>query len=128
MKAKFLSQKYTKGLSSSMPCVLDVRGYHPDHHKEPQPSCCREARIAIGAHCNSSGFYTPQFPVCIFLEGLPSCFHHTSLTRWGGAEAHLQQPETLLDTHLTTTINSKALSTFRTETTSSTVTCTDKQN
>lgn len=128
VKAKFSSQNYTKGLSSTMLCVSDVQGHYPDHHNKPKPSCGREAPTAIRAsrqHCLAFRI----IPLFHLLENLPKLLSlHTSDQVEMGRNIFTVARDSFLEPHLTTSISRKALSAFRTETTSSTVPCTDKQN
>lgn len=82
MKDKFLSQKCIKGLFSGMSGVVGVQEHHPDHHKLPKLSCCREAVIALGVSWQQCpGLAIPPFSVLHLPAGIPSCFHHSSLSR-----------------------------------------------
>jgi len=130
MKAKFSSQKYTKGLSSSLSPVLGVQGYHPDHHKSQSlPAAGKQQQPSESTGSGALAFTALSVPT------IASSWRATKLLSLQVSDqagksrsAFTVARDSLLDTHLTTIINSEALSTYRTETTSSTVTCTDKQN
>lgn len=83
IKVKFSSQKHIKGLFSSTSLRVGHPGPdHPDHHKKPKPSCCREAMTAIKVpEQQCRGFSIPPSSLyCIFLKNYQaaSTTHHWS--------------------------------------------------